>query len=231
MHDTVIPHDNPNPKLRGRAQQMVFPMDLAPDDPDYEYRGQPKGMRRVLEERGLMPMLIVANGGKPPVGGCQFCKASRETQERLTREAQAAAAGGEEPEGTTEDVVQPGMSMTCCMRKALASQQDFKDEKPLLQIVIEEAGHKCYFLLKFHCELNPIEMYWGWTKIREFPFQRSSYLLSESSRALNVKRWNIPDCKASGSRNFGCLPDHHYSSIFQEDLEVYGCISVGLCLA
>ena len=210
---------------------MVFPMDLAPDDPDYEYRGQPKGMRRVLEERGLMPMLIVANGGKPPVGECQFCKASRETQERLTREAQAAAAGGEEPEGTTEDVVQPGMSTTCCMRKALASQQDFKDEKPLLQIVIKEAGHKCYFLPKFHCELNPIEMYWGWTKIREFPFQRSSYLLSESSRASNVKRWNIPDCKASGSRNFGCLPNHHYSSIFQEDLEVYGCISVGLCLA
>jgi len=88
---------------------MVFPMDLAPADPDYEYKGRPKGMRHVLVERGLMPMLIVANGGKPPVGECQFCKASWETQECLTHEAQAAAAGDEEPEGTTEDVVQPGM--------------------------------------------------------------------------------------------------------------------------
>ena len=50
MHDTVIPHDNPNPALRGRAQWMVFPMDLAVDDPDYEYKGQPNGMRHVLEE-------------------------------------------------------------------------------------------------------------------------------------------------------------------------------------
>ncbi|KAF8580621.1 hypothetical protein K439DRAFT_1356652, partial [Ramaria rubella] len=41
---------------------------------------------------------------------------------------------------------------------------DFKAEKPLLQITIEAAGHQCYFLPKFHCELNPIEMYWGWTK-------------------------------------------------------------------
>ena len=170
MHDMVIPHDNLNPELQGRAQQMVFPKDLVVDDPDYKYKGQPKGMMCVHEEQGLMSMLIVVNGGKPPVGECQFCRASWETQECLTCEAQAAAAGGEEPEGTTEDVIQPGMSITCCMHKALASQQDFKDEKPLLQIVIEEASHKCHFLPKLHCELNPIEMYWGWTKTREFPF-------------------------------------------------------------
>ena len=39
---------------------------------------------------------------------------------------------------------------------------------PRLQQVIEAAGHKCYFLPKFHCELNPIKMYWGWVKIRKF---------------------------------------------------------------
>jgi hypothetical protein len=50
----------------------------------------------------------------------------------------------------------------------LASQQDFEDERPLIQIVIEEAGHKCWFLPKFHCELNLIEMYWVWGKAREF---------------------------------------------------------------
>lgn len=54
----------------------------------------------------------------------------------------------------------------CCMWKVLLEQTDFLTEKPLLQIVIEAAGHKCYFLPKFHCELNPIEMYWGWVKNR-----------------------------------------------------------------
>jgi len=44
------------------------------------------------------------------------------------------------------------------MRKVLSKQSDFHNEKPLLQIIIERA----YFLPKFHCELNPIGMYWGW---------------------------------------------------------------------
>ena len=60
------------------------------------------------------------------------------------------------------------LGSTCYMRKVLFEQADFHNEKPLLQVVIETAGHKCYFLPKFHCELNPIEMYWGWLKYRVF---------------------------------------------------------------
>src|ERR1700692_4587861 len=71
----------------------------------------------------------------------------------------------DDEDAATEDAVHP--SSTCCMRRVISLQQDFINEKPLLQIIIEEAGHKCYFLPKFHCELNPIEMYWGWVKIRE----------------------------------------------------------------
>ena len=164
MPDTIIPLNNPHPDLHGKPQQMVFPTDLLPNDPNFPYRGQPKGMRQILDERGLILVLAAANGGKYPVGECQFCKASRETQEHLTHEAQAVVAG-DEPDGTADDVMQPGTSSTCCMRKCLASELDFQAEKPLLQITIENAGHKCYFLPKFHCELNPIEMYWGWTKI------------------------------------------------------------------
>ena len=51
-----------------------------------------------------------------------------------------------------------------CMQRVLSLQSDFLNEKPLLQLVIEKAGHKCLFLPKFHCELNPIEMVWGQTK-------------------------------------------------------------------
>ena len=34
----------------------------------------------------------------------------------------------------------------------------------MLEEVIEKAGHICLFLPKFHCELNPIEMLWGYVK-------------------------------------------------------------------
>ncbi|KAG0144232.1 hypothetical protein CROQUDRAFT_47629, partial [Cronartium quercuum f. sp. fusiforme G11] len=46
-----------------------------------------------------------------------------------------------------------------CWSKILGSQSDFASEKPLLQMVIEEVGHICLFLPKFHCELNPIEIF------------------------------------------------------------------------
>ncbi|OJA13487.1 hypothetical protein AZE42_08411 [Rhizopogon vesiculosus] len=36
----------------------------------------------------------------------------------------------------------------------------------MLETLIKKAGHECIFLPKFHCELNPIEMYWGWCKYR-----------------------------------------------------------------
>lgn len=65
-----------------------------------------------------------------------------------------------------EDVRGPG-GVYCCMETCLANQKDFREEKPLLQIEVEKAGHLCLLLPKFHCELNPIEMYWGYGKQRE----------------------------------------------------------------
>ncbi|KIM30516.1 hypothetical protein M408DRAFT_22012 [Serendipita vermifera MAFF 305830] len=53
---------------------------------------------------------------------------------------------------------------SCCLRKMLASQADFLNEKSLLYQTIVSAGHKCLFLPKFHPELNPIEYYWAWVK-------------------------------------------------------------------
>ena len=49
MHSTKIPDNNPNPELCGRHQEMNFPIDLPTDHPYYEFRGQPKGMRVVLD--------------------------------------------------------------------------------------------------------------------------------------------------------------------------------------
>ncbi|KAJ3736812.1 hypothetical protein DFJ43DRAFT_988904, partial [Lentinula guzmanii] len=43
-------------------------------------------------------------------------------------------------------------------------QDDFINQPSMLEELITQKGHYCLFLLKFHCELNPIEMYWGWVK-------------------------------------------------------------------
>ncbi|CDO78034.1 hypothetical protein BN946_scf184648.g6 [Trametes cinnabarina] len=60
----------------------------------------------------------------------------------------------------------PFDSEGCCMARLLSQQEDFMNQESMLEMLIREAGHECIFLPKFHCELNPIEMYWGWCKYR-----------------------------------------------------------------
>lgn len=155
MHDVLIPADNPNPSLCGIHQMMVFPHDLPPSHPYYKFCGQPKGMQRILEERGLLIVLEAANTGKV-VGECATCKLSHKALDQLLREAQAAANEPLEESGNTVLQEIDSNRTNCCMSKMIASHQDFRSEKPLIQLIIEKAGHKCWFLPKFHCELNPL---------------------------------------------------------------------------
>jgi hypothetical protein len=56
----------------------------------------------------------------------------------------------------------------CCWSKIMASQSDFANKRPLLEQIIEDAGHVCLFLPKFHCKMNPIELFWSFIKDSKF---------------------------------------------------------------
>ncbi|KAG1824000.1 hypothetical protein EV424DRAFT_1346241 [Suillus variegatus] len=123
MHSTLIPADNPNPALRGVAQDMCFAEDLPSNHQFYEFRGQPKGMKVVLEERGLWGSLCAANGGKALLGDCASCRMSQKDRDALARSAAAQSLfdDAEDENATPEDNLRPNESTTCCMRlRALA---------------------------------------------------------------------------------------------------------------
>lgn len=117
-------------------------------------------------ERGLWYWYVNHTKGKnqKPVfqgANCQKLSTKRDKIARkaqLRREEKAQEAyqnGGEVMPSTFEDD-----NPECCASKILSLPSNFANKKPLLQTVIEEAGHIFLFLPKFHWELNPIEIYW-----------------------------------------------------------------------
>ena len=51
------------------------------------------------------------------------------------------------------------------MRVVLANHDDFRSEKTVVENLLRKKNSKCFFLPKFHCELNPIERVWGQAKV------------------------------------------------------------------
>ena len=133
--------------FNGQTQSMVFPNDY----PDEKLRGKPKGMKIILQERGLW-----GSGLKG------FC-------------------------GNKEALVE---NSRCCARHVLAAQEDFLNQKPILQEVIEKLGHKVIFYPKFHCELNYIEMYWGAAK--RYARQQCNYSWTGLQRVVPLALDSVP---------------------------------------
>lgn len=192
MHDTINP-------TTGEIQHMVYPLDSTEVDADgAPLAGLPKGMEQVLAERNLLQTLARHRGRY--VGVCADCNASQMARDRAAKEAKARE---DEAEGSGESLLaNRGVSdteekdlersKTCCMRRVLSLQPDFVAEKPLLQVIIEKAGHKCLFLPKFHCELNPIEMVWGQAKRCEFVIFTVLYYLICDCRLPRKGRRHLP---------------------------------------
>jgi len=56
------------------------------------------------------------------------------------------------------------VSANCCCQQFLFNQPYFSLVKSLLEETCSGYGIEILFLLKFHCELNPIDMCWGCAK-------------------------------------------------------------------
>src|SRR6266852_142388 len=71
------------------------------------------------------------------------------------------------PEGDLDLLAQcPGFRcppghVDCCCRCILFMHPNFSSQKSQLEGLIKSCGHLCDFYLKYHCELNFIEQYWG----------------------------------------------------------------------
>ena len=80
----------------------------------------------------------------------------------------------------------------------ISQQPDFVEQKSSVQEVVEEAGHLCIFLPKFHCELNFIEFFWG--AVKKYFQEHCDYTFEtlktnlpkalESVQISTIRKWN-----------------------------------------
>ena len=165
-------------------------MSFPDDHHDSKLRGQPKGVRTVLQEQKSVwnKYTAVCNEhGTKITGKCALCTKSQ-TRKDAEQQIALAEAMGQDDAVSTEDttLVDSGISSStdewCCMYHVFSLQEDFQSEKPLVQMIIENAGHVCLvFLPHFHCELNLIEMLWGYAKYRicMLCMRRSAHFISD----------------------------------------------------
>ena len=161
------------------VQEMVYPTNY----PDPELQGKPKGMKAVLQERASVWDELSEKCGGRVVGKCKTCSKSQAKKDAERCVVEAKAMGQEE--NLTDDVLSQADKVVaapanswCCMHQVLSLQYDFANEKPLLQHYLEGQVHICMFLPKFHCELNPIEMLWGYAKYCLYFIRNNNHIVS-----------------------------------------------------
>ncbi|KAI7960991.1 hypothetical protein MJO28_001480 [Puccinia striiformis f. sp. tritici] len=180
--DTVIPYDDPCIPVELCGQPQTFAFDLShPHHP-----GKAKGIQQILKEHGLWDYYTqkAQEDHKPRLKlECDYCALSNKQKdliqqsERLVQKAEASGyfltqdqsiqqvlESAEAPSCSINAIQPPhgeeNHSKTCCWSRILSLQSDFLSERPLLQTIVKDLGHVCLFLPKFHCELNPIELFW-----------------------------------------------------------------------
>lgn len=133
-----------------------------------DFKGIPKGMKKILQERGLWRSHLPAQ-----------CR---------TKNPKAGAKTKRIPDPAC---IRPIDGRQCCARAILSSQPDFATQKSRLEDVIEEAGHLVLFYPKFHCELNWIEYYWG--EAKRYTRANCTYSLAGLKEVLPIALESVPD--------------------------------------
>jgi len=134
-----------------------------------------------------------------------------------------------------------GLNPECCALHRLGAQSDFKAQKSILYEAIDKTCHICDFLPKFHCELAPIENYWGYAKkytratcdysiislrmtvplsldavpvpsIRKY-FRRATHLMQAYAKGYSYKLAEYAHKKYKSHRR---IPDHKIGPILDE---------------
>jgi hypothetical protein len=139
----------------GQSQSFYFSDRLPRNDPNYAYRGRFKGMKNIILERRRV------RGSNLP--------------DPSNLRAQC--------DKTFSKLKCSSRRTDCCLRRILFCQPDFVNAKSKLQVHCEKRGYKVIYLLKYHCELNPIESYWGYAK-------RVYQELPASSKDADLE-WNV----------------------------------------
>ena len=139
MHDTIILASNPFGH-GGKIQKVQFDKDLPKGHPDKAFQGQPKSIKRILQEWGYL------QNGKKLVGDCKACKKSQARKPHLTgmTEDKVEDVDGDGTNDTEKE--DEGRPVNCCMWWILSLQDDFQNEKSKLETV-------CLF----HC---PAKIFW-----------------------------------------------------------------------
>ena len=104
--------------------------------------GIQKGVKTILTERGKHKNAL----GNDLILQCKPCR------EKVSDESRQ--------EGIANGNILP----LCCASFVLSHEQDFLEQEEWLTEVVKKAGFEIIFYPKYHCELNYIEMVWGWTK-------------------------------------------------------------------
>jgi transposase len=125
--------------------------------------GTVKGIKTILEERGLFKLPSEA---KAPLLICDDCKNKISRKDRKVNNSR------------------------CCARYVLSQQPDFLEQKSWLQETCEANDLLCIFYPKFHCELNFIELVWGWLK--SYLRKRCTYVYADLKETIPITCLAIP---------------------------------------
>lgn len=236
LHTTTIPTNNPPPKpgcpdTQGQLQEMVYTADHS----DPKLQGQPKGMKAVLQgQKSVWDELMSRCKGKV-VGKCKECLKSQAKKDAERWVAEAEVMGQEDllaedniTQAHAPESSEP-VSNWCCMHRVLSLQDDFANEKPMLQHYVEGRRHICMFLPKFHCELNPIERLWGYAKYRKsFTFLFALILMITFKGYRNVSDGKFTTAKQIVPQCLDMCDTTTIRCFFQKSwryMDAYLCIS------